>query len=505
MRPFVFLASAAIVGPLGPCNAVECPRPRGGSFAGSAESCHVRTPGGSMNRRLGIVSAAMLIAGIATLAGQGPSVTSGTARVAAGTAPSRTWVLPRTPDGQPDLQGFWSNSTYVPLERPNGVTKEFYTPEEAAAIRKNAASREQAQTKPGTVDDVHYDFSQFGLDRSQAAQAPNLRTSLIIDPPDGRIPPMTEEGRRRVAEREAAAKGVGRWDSAESNQLDDRCLIMAGAGPPMMDAAYNSNYHIVQAPGYVMILTEMIHDVRIIPLDGRPAPPGRVRQWMGTSRGRWDGDTLVVETTNFNGKNPFRNSSDRIRVDRAIPARLRSGDPLRLHHRRRRHLDAALERRDADAEDHGAALRARVPRRAISACTTRWSGPGSRSSAPPRRPVPEIRERHAAADWNLDVGGGARRWCGARVGVGGLHPATGCPRSLPGAAGAGRPSQLERHLAGDEHRALGHRSALGGAERRARSGRGRRRAGRTRRGRGRRSCPTGPRRWPRRKRTWRTG
>jgi hypothetical protein len=250
-----------------------------------------------MSHRLGIVVAMVLAGGLATVEGQG-----------------RNWVQPRTPDGQPDLQGFWSNSTYVPLERPNGVTKEFYTPEEAAAIRKTAAVREQAQTKPGTVEDVHYDFSQFGLDRSQAAQAPNLRTSLIVDPPDGRIPPLTDEGRRRVQAREAAARQVGRWDSAESNQLDDRCLIMAGAGPPMMDAAYNSNYHIVQAPGVVMILTEMIHDVRIIPLDDRPAPSSRVRQWMGTSRGRWEGDALVVETTNFNGKNPFRNSSDGMRV-----------------------------------------------------------------------------------------------------------------------------------------------------------------------------------------------
>src|SRR5687767_2983960 len=272
-----------------------------------------RVWGAGMSGRLGIVGAAMMLSGLATLSGQAPPRESSAARPAAGTS-ARTWVQPRTPDGQPDLQGFWSNSTYVPLERPAGVTKDFYTPEEAAAIRKAAASREQAQTKPGTVEDVHYDFSQFGLDRSQAAQAPNLRTSLIVDPPDGRIPPMTEGGRRRVAALEAAAKGIGRWDSAESNQLDDRCLIMAGAGPPMMDAAYNSNYHIVQAPGYVMILTEMIHDVRVIPLDARPAPSERVRQWMGTSRGRWEGDTLVVETTNFNGKNPFRNSSAGMRV-----------------------------------------------------------------------------------------------------------------------------------------------------------------------------------------------
>ena len=212
------------------------------------------------------------------------------------------------------------------------------------------------------MDDVHYDFSQFGLDRSQAAQAPNLRTSLIVDPPNGKIPPMTERDRSGRPSATRPPKGVGRWDSAESNQLDDRCLIMAGAGPPMMDAAYNSNYQIVQAPGYVMILTEMIHDVRIIPLDGRAAPSERVRQWMGISRGRWEGDTLVVETTNFNGKNPFRNSSDRMRVterftrvsDEVILYRFTIDDPATWAR--------AVDRRDADAEDDRAPLRARLPR-----------------------------------------------------------------------------------------------------------------------------------------------
>jgi hypothetical protein len=230
-------------------------------------------------------------------------------------AQSPDYVVPRTPDGQPDLQGFWSNSTYVPLERPDGVTKEFYTPEEAAAAEQAAIARERAQTEPGTVADVHYDFTQFGLDRSQSALARSLRTSLIVDPPDGKIPPVTEQGKRILAARAEAAKTLGgRWDSAQSNQLDDRCLIMAGAGPPMLDAGYNSNYHIVQSPGHVMILTEMIHDARIIPLDGRPQPAQDLRQWMGVSRGRWDGNTLVVETTNFNGKNPLRGSTGQLRV-----------------------------------------------------------------------------------------------------------------------------------------------------------------------------------------------
>ena len=229
-------------------------------------------------------------------------------------APAKTWKTPRTPDGQPDLQGFWTNSTYTPLERPGNVTKEFYTKEEAVEIEKRAAAQESEQTEPGTIADVHYDFSQFGLDRNQSPLARTLRTSLIVDPAEGRLPSLTPEGKRRAAERAALAKRVGRWDSAQSNDLDDRCLIMAGAGPPMLNSGYNSNYQIVQAPGYVMILVEMIHDVRIIPLDRRPPLPGNVRQWMGDSRGHWEGDTLVVETTNFNGKNPLRGSSANMRV-----------------------------------------------------------------------------------------------------------------------------------------------------------------------------------------------
>ncbi len=230
-------------------------------------------------------------------------------------AQTRPYTPPKTPDGQPDLQGYWTNSTYTPLERPNGVTKEFYTPQEAKEREGREASREGAQTAPGTTEDVHYDFSQFALDRSQTPLSQSLRTSLIFDPPDGKIPPMTEEGKRLAAQREAAAKRLGgRWDSAQSNQLDDRCVMMRGPGPPLMDAAYNSNYQIVQTAGYVMILTEMIHDVRIIPLGSGPQPSQNIRQWIGLSQGRWENNTLVVETTNFNGKNPFSGSSDNLKV-----------------------------------------------------------------------------------------------------------------------------------------------------------------------------------------------
>ena len=248
-----------------------------------------------------------------------------------------SYAVPRTADGHPDLQGFWTNQTYTPLERPEGVDKAFYTVEEVAAIESGRATREAELTVPGTIPDVHYDFTQFGLDRSQSTFARNLRTSLIIDPPTGRLPPVNAEGRRRATEVAAERERMGgRWDSAENNQLDDRCIIMRGAGPPMMNAGYNANYQIVQNREYVMILVEMIHDARIIPLDGRAAPPERARQWMGMSRGRWEGDTLVVETTNINGKNSFNGSSDRMRVterftrvdDETIMYRFTVDDPL---------------------------------------------------------------------------------------------------------------------------------------------------------------------------------
>jgi hypothetical protein len=228
---------------------------------------------------------------------------------------SKKWTVARTPDGQPDLQGFWTNTTYVPLERPKNVTKEFYSKEEADEYIKKAAATEAEQTEPGTIPDVHYDFTQFGLDRSQGKIAVNLRTSLIVDPTDGRIPPLTAEGQKRAAERaEARKRAGGVTDAAENQPLSVRCIIMDRIGPPMLAGAYNNNYQIVQIPGYVMILVEMIHDVRIIPLDGRPQLPQGVRQWTGSYRGRWEGETLVVESTNFNGKNPFQGSSENMRL-----------------------------------------------------------------------------------------------------------------------------------------------------------------------------------------------
>jgi hypothetical protein len=249
--------------------------------------------------RLVLVPIGIALLSIIPLAGQAPS-TPGDAKKA-----TKPYKQSKTPDGQPDLEGFWTNSTYTPLQRPKGVTKEFYTLEEAAELEKRAAERESAETKPGTAADVHYDEGQFGLNRSQSTFARNLRTSLILDPPDGRIPPLTAEAVKRAADlAEARKQRGGPFDRVQNLDYDDRCVIMAGTAPPMLSPGYMSNYQIVQAPGYVMILVERVHDARIIPLDGRPHPPDTVRQWVGTSRGRWEGNTLVVESRNFNNKRP---------------------------------------------------------------------------------------------------------------------------------------------------------------------------------------------------------
>jgi hypothetical protein len=228
---------------------------------------------------------------------------------------AKAFSPPRTPDGQPDLQGYWTNAGYAPLERPEKVTKEFYTREEAAEFEKQFVDYEAAQTEPGTIPDVHYDHTQFGLDRSLAGYSSNLRTSLIVDPPNGKLPPLSAEGQKRAAERAEAAKRMGGpYDAAQNLPLGARCLVMDRMGPPMLYGNYNNTYQIVQAPGQVMILAEMLHDFRVIPLDGRPQLPQNVRQWIGSGRGHWEGDTLVVETANFNGKNPLRGSSENMRL-----------------------------------------------------------------------------------------------------------------------------------------------------------------------------------------------
>src|SRR5215216_857734 len=152
-------------------------------------------------RAVGITVVAIAVS-VTALTGQAQKTSA-----AAKPAPTaKSWTLPKTPDGVPDLQGYWTNNSYTPLERPKGVTKDFYTKEELKDVEKAAAAREAEQTEPGTVADVHYDFTQFGLDRSQTRLTVNLRTSMIIDPPDGKLPPVTAEGQKRAAARAAERK-----------------------------------------------------------------------------------------------------------------------------------------------------------------------------------------------------------------------------------------------------------------------------------------------------------
>jgi hypothetical protein len=236
---------------------------------------------------------------------------------------NQTWTK-KTPDGQPDIQGFWSSSTNVPLERPaNCGTKEFWTDEEmakgirtcdgpATGQRRGAPAQAGGQRggQRGNADpNPHYDLAQFGL--NLRTQAVNNRTSLIIGP-EGRIPPLSEFGKQRQAE---LAERRTNFDSAENRPLTERCIIWTAQGPPLMSPGYNSNLQIVQSEGHVMILPEMMQDARIIPLKPRGALPENIRLWAGDSQGRWEGDTLVIETTNFNGRNPFqRVGSEKLRL-----------------------------------------------------------------------------------------------------------------------------------------------------------------------------------------------
>jgi hypothetical protein len=233
------------------------------------------------------------------------------AKVATAT-PAKAKTAHRTPDGQPDLQGVWSTASVIPLERPKDLgAKEFFTKEEAAAYEKKVLSQHEVAT-PGTYGDVHYSMAQFGLERGQAQVAPTIRTSIIVGP-DGRVPPMLPEAQKRNAARAAANKGH-EFDGPENRGLAEQCILWGNEGPPIQPVGYNSNLQIVQGPGYVAILQEMIHDVRIIPTDGSPHLASNIRQWFGDSRGHWEGDTLVVDTTNFTDRTAFRGSSENLHV-----------------------------------------------------------------------------------------------------------------------------------------------------------------------------------------------
>ncbi len=217
-----------------------------------------------------------------------------------------TWTVPRTPDGRPDLQGAWSFATITPLERPSQYAgRELLSEEEVAALNADAATRASSERRGelSAQRDVDLAYDQFWWDRGTS----DGRTSLIVDPPDGRIP-FTAKGRQRIDLRRSLRSRPA--SGPEDRSPGERCVHHTKAGPPMSAGGYNNHLRLLQTPGYVVIYTEQIHDARIIPIDARRPILGKIRQWMGSSSGHWDGDTLVVETSNFNGKASYQGSSD---------------------------------------------------------------------------------------------------------------------------------------------------------------------------------------------------
>ena len=233
--------------------------------------------------------------------------------------PPSTWSPPRTVDGQIDLEGVWDFSTITPLERPADLAgKQTLTDAEAATFEREENIRQNrdlidpkkgsAQYLPGSV----IPYNEFWYERGSRIIG-DKRTSLIVDPPDGRIPPLTPDAQRRLDAQTAAAReeqlGRAQADTYLDRSLVDRCILGLNAGPPMTPGAYNNHVQISQAPGYVTLVTEMVHEARVIPIDGGAHLTPRIPQYKGDSRGRWEGRTLVIDTTNFLRETSFRGSS----------------------------------------------------------------------------------------------------------------------------------------------------------------------------------------------------
>jgi len=220
--------------------------------------------------------------------------------------------IPRTPDGRADLQGFWSSATITPLERPNEFDgKAFFTEAQAVAFERTALDRLLELLDPEErllAADVNYTY----MDYQKVGE--NRRTSLIVDPASGKIPPQLPQAIERAAKRPKSSS-----DDPEVVGLDERCLLSVAFGssnssPPLVPNVFGQNiYQIVQTPHYVMLFSELVHDARIVRINGKH-PPASVQNWLGDSIGRWEGDTLVVDTTNFTAKTHFKGSSERLHV-----------------------------------------------------------------------------------------------------------------------------------------------------------------------------------------------
>ncbi len=251
-------------------------------------------------------------------------------------APASKWRAPRTADGHPDLQGNWTNATITPFERPEKYAERLVlSPQEADELEHAEAAfnaTADAPTDPKTkVEDLptscgrgfsgaNCGYNNFWVDPGTKLIAINgeRRSSMLVDPPNGRMPPLTDAGKQRMAQRMAFRGGVGGGgaaDGPEMRSLGERCILSFGssAGPPMIPLLYNNNYQIVQTADSVLIFVEMVHDARVVRLNSKHRP-SNIRTWMGDSIGWWEGDTLVVETTNFRPDQSFRASTQNLKV-----------------------------------------------------------------------------------------------------------------------------------------------------------------------------------------------
>jgi len=250
-----------------------------------------------------------------TIAGQSSSTAAKAAAPAA-----KSFTPPKTADGQPDLQGAWDFRSGTPLERPKEFAdKAFLNEQEIAAYEKQIAEtrnqdRRDQDARPKvngeeTTGDVARAYNDFWWDFGKKVVG-SKRTSLIVDPPDGKIPALTESAKKRLAERTEMRERVA--VGPEDRGISERCIMGFNAGPPMLPSAYNNNMQLVQSKDHVAILNEMVHSARIIPLDGRPHT--NIPQWSGDSRGHWEGNTLVVDTVNFNSETSLPNSSPKLHL-----------------------------------------------------------------------------------------------------------------------------------------------------------------------------------------------
>jgi len=270
------------------------------------------------HRSFALTAALVAVVAALSVARLAPQVATGQNQSSApkATTAGKTWTPPRTPDGKADLQGIWSDNTLTPFERPKSLgAKEFYTDKELADLTRRVRAGENtegAELGAANQQAVRYDLELYGFDRTKLRYTSN-RTSLVVGP-EGTVPPMLPQARERNAERNAQNKGH-EFDSYANRPLSERCILMNQERIPMTPGANEGNLlQIVQGPGYVTLVHEIDHSTRVIPTDGRPHIPQNIRLWQGDSVGHWEGDTLVVDTTNFTNLTNYRGTGEKLHL-----------------------------------------------------------------------------------------------------------------------------------------------------------------------------------------------